>query len=258
MLSSLQSIQDQAKRFVAENATVLLTAGGVVGTVATGILSWRGGYKHALKTGQKYAELEQEGQVYRDLTLQEKTILALPDAVFPIATGAGTIAAIIFSHRMSAQKAAAMAALYGLSQDRFEEYRNKVEEKLTGPKAQAIKDEVAQERADKTQPNSQVLVVEGKVLCFDAPTGRYFQSTMEDIRRAVNETNSMILMRDGVSASYFYEQLGLPPTTWTDDVGWGPNEQIDLDYTSIIAYNKEPAISIDFRILPKGNWSRTY
>ena len=41
---NLQVIQSAAKRFWADNATTILTGGGVVGTVATGVLAWRGGY----------------------------------------------------------------------------------------------------------------------------------------------------------------------------------------------------------------------
>jgi len=264
----LGNLQESVQKFVSENATVLLTGGGVVGTVATGALAWRGGFKagrldHAEETvrndqNKRHVADPENEAFYAPPGIGDKIKRLGIHALPPIATGTATVAAIIFSHRMSAQKAAAMAALYGLSQDRFEEYRAKVEEKLTGPKAQAIKDEVAQDKVDENPPSSQLIVVEGKVQCFDACTGRYFQSTMEDIRKAVNATNSAILQRDGVSASYFYEQLGMPPTTWSDDVGWGPLDQVELEYTSTIAHNQVPTISIDFRTLPKTDWSRTY
>ena len=194
MLSSFQGMQDSVKRLVSENATTLLTAGGVVGTVATGILAWRGGYTTAEKIWAQQtimvAEAEAANAVQGTpdkelpvMDIQTKIKLGALQAVPPIIVGAGTITAIIFSHRMSAQKAAAMAALYGLSQNQFEEYKAKVQEKLTGPKAQSIDDELAQDRVNATPGANQVIVVEGKVLCFDAPTGRYFQSSMEDIKR---------------------------------------------------------------------------
>jgi hypothetical protein len=264
MLGSLQDLQDSAKKLLSDNATVILTAGGVVGTVTTAVLTARASFKAAEILEEerlvRLAAMPPQEQLpsLPEIDTKTKIFLVWPHFVPPVITGGATIASIIMAHRMSAQKAAAMAALYGLSQRQLEEYKEKVAQTLTGPKNQKLKDEIAEDRVKNNPPSSQIIVVEGKVLCFDAPTGRYFQSTMEDIKKAVNATNSAILQRDGISASYFYEQLGLPSTTWTDDVGWDSLTQVDLDYSTIMAYNDQPCIVIDFRVLPKADWSRTY
>lgn len=264
---NLQELQDSAKKFVADNATVILTAGGVVGTVATGVLAWRGGYKTAGKVEEarldKLHEL-QEGTDFPkgelpdlpELSTQDKIRCSMPDVLPPIGVGVATVVAIIFSHRMSAQKAAAMAALYGVSQKQFEEYKDKVSEKITGPKQQQIKDELAQERADNTPGAQQIVIVDGQVLCFDELTGRYFRSTMEEIRKAVNDTNERILIDGDVSAGFFYDLIGLPPTSWTNEVGWNTDNMLDLEYSTIRSFDNQPAISINPRYLPHANYDR--
>jgi hypothetical protein len=253
-------VKEKAVDLVSENATVLLTAGGVVGTVATAVLTGRATFKAAeIIRNEELKAVHEEGPV-EDTLVQDtmglsngqKVKLVWPLYVLPVAAGTATVTAIVFSHRMSAQKAAALAAAYGMSQKHFEEYREKVAEKLTGPKKQTIDDELAQERVKRTSGSGNIVVVEGEVLCFDEPTGRYFTSTMENIKQAVNTTNAEILHHDHASASFFYEELGLPATTWTDEVGWNTDNLLDLKYSTVMdADDRRPCISIDFKVLPR-------
>lgn len=265
MNSSWQGMQEGAKKLVADNAQILLTAGGVVGTVGTGLLAWRGGYRAAeiirdeeLKHIHENGTEETLSNATMGLSKAQRVALVWTYAAPPMLIGGATIGSIIMSHRMSASKAAALAAAYGLSQKQFEEYREKVAEKLTGPKNQAIKDELAQDRVNKTSGSSQIIVVEGQVLCFDQPTGRYFQSTMDDIKKAEIFTNQEILHHDVASATFFYEQLGLPPTTWSEDVGWNTDNMVEIEYSTVLAYNDRPCIAINFKNMPSPNYLRQY
>src|SRR3954452_3905973 len=169
--------KERAQHLVQENATTLLTAGGVVGTVATAVLAGRAGYKAAEILGEenrarKAAFMKQEQaaivEVPKDMIDKwDKAKLLWPYFVPPVVTGSATIGSIIMANRMSAQKAAALAAAYGLAEKQFSEYREKVQEKLTGQKAESIKDELAQDRVNRTPGANQIVVVEGEVLCFD-------------------------------------------------------------------------------------------
>lgn len=263
-------VRQKAAEFAEQNASTLLTAGGVVGTVATAVLSWRGGYKTAtahrdarMKNLQEYAatqdptrpldadtlqELMDESE---PLTAMEKIVLAFPSTAPAVVTGGGTVASIIMAHRVSATKAAALAAAYGLAERNLSEYREKVAEKLTGPKKQAIDDELAQDRVNRTEGYNQIVVVEGEVLCFDEPTGRYFRSTMENIKAAVNATNAEVLNHDYANASFFYEEIGLPATSWTEEVGWNRDHPMDVKYSTVMSPDNRPCIAIDFTVLPK-------
>jgi hypothetical protein len=158
------------------------------------------------------------------------------------------------ANRMSAQKAAALAAAYGLAERNLSEYKDKVSEKLTGPKKQQIDDEIAQERVNRAPGHDTIVIADGEILCFDEPTGRYFRSTMDKIKNAVNTTNAEILHHDFANATFFYEELDLPGTTWTDEVGWNSDQLLDLKFSTVLTPDDKPCIAIDFKVLPKPDY----
>jgi hypothetical protein len=135
-----------------------------------------------------------------------------------------------------------------------------VAEKLTGPKQEAIDKEIAQDRVNNTPGYDRVVIIEGSddSLCLDESTGRYFKSNPEKIRRAVNATNAEILRHGGASVSHFYDELELPPTSWSDTVGWGMGEQMDIKYNYIEAPDGRPVLAIDFKRMPTMHWNESY
>lgn len=266
-MSVITEAQRKVQEFASENASTLLTGGAVVGTVATAVLAGRAGVKATRILDTARAEREDTVASREDVEMVEvtelsrtqKLVLVGPHFIPSIITGSATITAIIFANRMSAQKAAALAAAYGLSQKQFEEYKTKVSEKLTGPKQQQVTDELAQERANRAPGSGQIVIVEGgDVLCFDQPTGRYFKSTMEKINRAVNRTNEEIINGEYANANYFYGELDLPPTTWGDEVGFSTDNLVVLDISTILSPEDEstPCLAINFKRMPDASYLR--
>lgn len=257
----------KTQQLLQENASTILTAAGVVGAVATAVLTGKAAYTSAhiilAEEGRRMDKrngigLDDEEVALGPLTKTEKVKLAAVHFIPPVLTGVGTVGCIVMANRISAQKAAALAAAYGLSEKQLREYKEKVEEKLTGQKKQQIEDEIAQNRASNTPGANQIVVIEGEVLCLDAAGGRYFNSTMEKIKQAVNKANESILNHDYVSLSEFYDLLGLRPTSWSDDLGFNMDNRVELNYTTTIAENGRPCIVIDFARLPKPDFHRTY
>lgn len=263
----LNEAKQKALEFAEANAAVLLTAGGVVGTVGTGVLAWRGGYKacevisvleyeHTVSLGS--AELNNGPEEAPPSTWDKAKGLA-PHAIPPILIGGATITSIIMGHKVSAQKAAALVAAYGLAERNFSEYKEKVAEKLTGPKKQQIDDELAQERVKNTPGSSQIIVMDGEVLCFDQPTGRYFRGSMEQIKRAVNALNAEIQQHGFADAQFFYDELELDKTTWTKAVGWGnTGDLVELEITTTQTPDGKPCLAIDFSRLPYPDYMQDY
>jgi hypothetical protein len=254
-------VKHKVTELVSENATVLLTAGGVVGTVATAILTGRATFKAADIIRAEELDCVHESGITDSLAEDtmgmsnwKKAKLVWPLYIPPVLTGGATIGSIVMANRMSAQKAAALAAAYGLAERNLSEYKDKVAEKLTGPKKQAVDDELAQDRVSKTDGYQNIVIVEGEVLCFDEPTARYFRSTMENIKTAVNATNTEIIHHDYASAGFFYEELGLPGTTWTDEVGWNTDQLLELKFSTVMSPDGRPCIAIDFKVLPKADY----
>lgn len=259
----IKIVQDSAARFLRENASTVLTAGGVVGTVATAVLSVRAGMKAQeiiqSETSRRYVEKRNEtGDIdLAGLTKREKVMLVAPQFIPPVAVGSATIASIVMAHRISAGKAAALAAAYGMSQKHFDEYKAKVEEKLGLAKEQKIQDEVAQDRVNQTGERANTVVIFGdEVICYDQPTDRYFKASMAKIKKAENATNAEIIHHGYASASFFYDELEMERTTWTDYVGW--NSPFELEITSVFTPDNQPCIAIDFSRLPQGDFQREH
>lgn len=257
----LNDVKHKVGVLLQENSTTLLTAGGVIGTVATAVLAGRGGFKAAEIIRVETKKLNQDAESMdevQELPTRTKVLAVAPQFIPPVITGTATIASIIMAHRMSSAKIAALAAAYGLAERNLGEYKEKVAEKLTGPKKTAIDDELAQDRVSKASGHENIVIVEGEVLCFDEPTARYFRSTMENLRAAVNATNAEILHHEHASAGFFYEEIGLPGTTWTDEVGWNRDHLLELKYSTVLSPDGRPCIAIDFKTAPRADYVPKY
>lgn len=264
----LNDVKQKGVKLLTENASVLLTAGGVIGTVGTAVLAGRAGIKaHTIIQGMNdeprvrlRSDEEGGGEEIVPYTKVEKALKVGPHFIPPVLLGGFTIASIVMANRVSAQKLAAMAAAYGLAERNLSEYKEKVAEKLTGPKKDAIDTEIAQDRVNRTPGHEKVIIIEGSddVLCLDESTGRYFKSNPEKIRRAVNSTNAEILRHGGASVSHFYDELELPPTSFSDTIGWGVGEQIEIKYSYVQAPDERPVLAIDFATVPHLKYDEPY
>jgi hypothetical protein len=271
MNQMFSDLKGRVQQLVQDNATLLLTTGGVVGTVGTAVLAWRGGYKTAekveLKRLEKLEALE-EGvdfpkgttPVLPELDQIEKIKLGLPDAIPPILAGSATIGSVIMAHRMSAAKAAALAAAYGLAERNLSEYKDKIQEKLTGPKSTAIRDEIQQDRVNENPPkNNQVIVIgSGEVLFYDAWSGRYFKSSVEAIRRAENAVNREIFQSNEAALKSFYDELDLPPVTMDEHLGWNIGNSLEIEISAVLTPESEPCLAIEFVNLPIVDFRNRY
>lgn len=256
----ITDIFKQGEQFVKENSSTILTVAGVTGTVATAVLTGRSTLKaakiiHAEALQRATGDAENVGHDFTglpDLGRKEKIQMTWPLYIPPFAIGSLTIGSIIMANRINSKKIATLAALYGLTEHRFQEYKDKVAEKVTGPKATDIRDSAAQDQVNNT-PGSEVIITgDNKVLCFDPVTGRYFQSTHEDLKRAENRVNEIILSHEKASLSDFCEQIGVKKTTLTDEIGWNLHTTglCDLYITSTIADNDRPCLVVDFENPP--------
>lgn len=256
----------KGEHLVAEHSAAILTAVGITGTVTTAILTGRASFKAA----EIIAETEEErfGSALEEnttldvsvLSTRERVMLVWPHFVPPVASGITTVVAIAFAHRINASKSAALAAAYGISEKAFGEYKEKVVEKLGVKKEGDLKDELAQDRM-KTNPieGQKVLIVgSGEVLCYDTASGRYFKSSMESIKRAENSVNYEILHHMYAPVSMFYDELGLPPTSFASQLGWNNENIMELEYTSTIAEDGQPCIVIDFKNPPINDFGKLY
>jgi Family of unknown function (DUF6353) len=162
------------------------------------------------------------------------------------------------ANRLAGKQAAALAAAYSLSEKAFSEYREKVVEKIGESKEQDVRDSVAQARVSKNPVNSRevILAGTGEVLCYDMLSGRYFQSSVEEIKKAENAVNFEIVNYMSCSLSKFYDAIGLPPTTMSDLLGFNLDNRCDVKFSTTMSTDDRPCIAIDFQYVPIQRYDR--
>jgi hypothetical protein len=245
------------QKLIIDNSPHILTAVAVVGSVTTAVLTGKASYKACeiirVETDIAYRGLDEERF---PLPAKAKVELTWKLFVPAVGTGALTVAAILGSNRISASRAAGLAAAYSLSERAFEEYTHKVIEKMGPKQEQALRDELAQELVQRTPRTTEVIIASGNVLCLEALTGRYFRSDMETLRKAANDMNEVLLHNGYVSLSDFYEKVGLPETDMSDEVGWHGIGMIELQFSAAMAENNQPCMVVGYRIKPVRNYHR--
>jgi hypothetical protein len=248
-----QKVRDM-KFLVDNHSPTILTGLGVAGTISTAYLTGRASFKAAEIIAKETEEYNREnfgtenGHTFteHDIGWSRKVRLVWRLYIPPIGAGMVTVASIIMANRLASTKIAALTVASAISERSLQEYKTKIAEKLTERQNTAIRDEIAQERVNNHPVNREVILTgTGEVLCYDQHTGRYFQSTVEEIKRAENKVNHELVNFMYTSASTFYEELGLPPTSYTDSVGWNANARVEVQLSSVLQDGK-PCLAIDF------------
>ena len=262
MLNVLASKARYAKLLVNENSTTILTGIGVVGTVTTAYLSGNASFKAARILEHERWSNEPNGDVQAIKDLSKVDIVKLTWHLYiPAAlTGVATVTAIVAANKIASKKIAALAIAGGLSDRALQEYKEKVAARWGENKARGIHDEIAQDRVDGMPVSGRevILAGSGDVLCFDMMTGRYFTSSVEAIKRAENKINHELNNFMSCSLSEFYSEVGLPPTTYSDMVGWNGNNQVEVLVSTTMSSDNRPCIAVDFATPPVPDYHRVY
>lgn len=176
-------------------------------------------------------------------------------------TGVLGAACLIGANSMNLRKNAALAAAYALSETNFREYREKTLEEVGEKKEEKIRNAVAEEKITKNPVNTSTVLETGNgdTLCYDAICGRYFKSSIEKLKSALNELN-MELVQDGyVSLNQYYDLIGLPDGMLGDDLGWSINNhhstvQLDLSAQLTKDEAQTPCMVVAFKYGPIYNY----
>lgn len=255
---TISSLLKQAEQILTDNSTAVLTGVGVTGTITTAVLTGRASYKAAqIIDDEMRARVNQTNEV---VSTKEKLKLVWPMYIPAAGVGGLTIASIILANRLSSKQAAALTAAYGISEKAFQEYKEKVVEKLGQTKETAIRDEVAQDRIKQQPVNTRELVItgNGKVLCYDMLTGRYFESSVEEIKRAENAVNYEIVTSDSATLSKFYDEIGLSPTAYSDSVGWDIDNRCEVQFSTVMSVDDRPCIAVDYARWPRPDYGKIW
>jgi hypothetical protein len=234
-------------RVANDNSPAILTAIGAVGVVATAYLTARA-------TAKSVEVIRVEETDRRELLEpKEKVEMVWKNYIPPIISGVTTIALIVAANRIGNRRIAGVAAVAAISERAYEEYRNKTIEKHGETRDRAIRDEIAQDRVNRTGGRELVVIGDGEVIFLDSFTKRYFKSTMQTVQQAVNDINGQILEDFSASLSDFYDLIGLSRTSYSDLVGWNLDRKLKVNYSTAItplSEGQKPCMVIDFDKFP--------
>jgi hypothetical protein len=249
---NIGAIVKRAQKATADNAPTVLTALGVTGLVTTAVLTGRASFKAAEVMAVNHHKLVDNE--FEPLPVFEKVKIVFPDVwkyyVPAVGTGAVTIACIVSANHISTRRAAVLASAYSIAQEGFQEYKVKVLEKIGEKKEKEVRDEIAQDRVTKNPPAEVYVINEGEVLCMDMHSGRYFKSTLENIKAAQNKINHRIRNDNYASLTDFWDFIGLRKTDNSDEIGWNFDAYLEIDYGSAITEDGKPCITIGFQTIP--------
>lgn len=244
------------ERLSIDNSPVILTAIGVAGVVGTAYLAAKNALSARDYIYKQNMELNALNQPY--LTPKEEFAETFKFYIPAVATGTLTCAAIISANRIGTRRTAALAAAYTITERAFDEYREKVVERVGENKERAFRDEIAQDRVTAAGESS-IILGEGKVLCYDKATDRYFQSSMDELKRAENQINhNMIQGGMYASLSDFYDLVGLKRTSMSESVGWTVDKLMRTEISGTVSPDGRPCLVLDFTPAPVRGYLRLH
>lgn len=205
------------KRFLGKHSSTILTVLGATGVVATAILTAKAVPKAEEMLTEAY---NKKGDA---LTTAEK-IKASWKAYIPAAlTGASTIACIFGINYLNTRNQASLMSAYALLDNTFKDYRNKANEVYGEDADSNIQHAVMKSKFDEGME----LHPDEAVLFFDHHSMRYFESTMENVKKAEQEFLEEFHARGYSCLNEYYDKLGIPRMSYGYQLGWFDLESND-------------------------------
>ncbi len=248
-----------------DNAPAILTGMGITGTLITAYFAADGAFKSAavLAEDDRDREIFQQSNpgVLAPRTFKDSFKLTWQNYIPAAGAGCVTVGCIYYANRINTKRLTALAAAYTIADKAHSEYKDKVVELMGKDKEEKVRASVQQDRVDRDGDLDGMIdseLEDGRVRCKDAHSGRYFRSTMEDMKAAQNAVNYKVLNHQYASLTDLYTELGLESTKDSDDVGWNSDKLLELTFTSAIDSKKRPVLVMDFAVAPVRNYWKSH
>lgn len=237
------------QKTVSKHSPEILTGLGIGGMVTATVLAVKATPK-ALKLIEEKKREERVDELTVVNTVKATWKCYLPATI----TGATSIACLVGASSVSARRNAALATAYKISETALTEYREKVVETIGEKKEKLIREKVDKERIDKNpvSRNEVIITKSGNTLCYDYYSGRYFNSDIDKINKAVNELGRVMLNHNYVSLNDFYDELELEHIPIGYEVGWNVSDGfLEIDFSSQLTEDGRPCVVLDYVRAPK-------
>lgn len=247
----VKAITKTVMKSIGDNSPTILTALAVTGVITTTVLAVRATPKALIKVDDEIARRDADA-INAHLTKRDWVYLTWTDYIPAAAMGLATIACIVGANTVNLKRQAALISAFSLTDTAFREYREKVTETFGEAKEKNVRDEVAKDRIAKNPVNDNEIIMTGSgvQLCYDALSGRYFESDVESIRKAENDINRVIMFDGNASLNEFYDRIGLPGNEIGKELGWREGDVMEIKFSSHKTPKDRTALTVEFYVKP--------
>lgn len=264
---SITKVFKDIQNGISKRSPEILTGIGIAGMITTTVLAVKATPKALEKIESEKRRQNRElledtkknghetvGQVTK-LKLIETVKVAWKPYIPAAVTGTLSVACLIGASSVNARRNAALATAYQISQTALSDYKAKVVETIGEKKEHIIREKVAEKKVEDHPIDSKDVIITGggKTLCLDAQFGKYFESDIETIKKAINVLNATMIREEYVSLNDLYDEIGVERIPIGDELGWniGRDGIIDVQFSSAIAKDGRPCIVLQYDIAPK-------
>ena len=222
-MEKMNKLLQHSKLFVKRNGSTILTCAGGAGVVLTSVM--------AVKATPKAMRLLEaaKNEKGEELTKLETVKVAGPSYIPAVIAGVSTIACIFGANILNKRQQAALMSAYALLDSAYKDYQKKVEELYGEDANDQVKAEIAK---DKYADDEVTLTDDNKQLFYDEFSGRYFESTTEDVIKAEYALNRRLAEFNGAYLNEFYEMLDIPAVDYGEYLGWSSSEIYDMQWST--------------------------
>lgn len=227
-----------------KNSPAILTGVGIAGFIGTAISVGKATPKAMMLIEEKKLDLDTE-----ELTKLEVVKTVWPCYIPSVLLCTLSIGCILGANSVNMKRNAVLATAYTLSESALKEYKDKVIETIGEKKEKNVRDAISKDRIDNNPVTKNEVIITGKgdYLCYEPLSGRYFNSDIDKIKKAINEINRRLLLDSYISLNELYDELGLESTDLGDKLGWRIEQSlIEVDFSTQKATDDTPCLAIDF------------
>lgn len=230
------------QRFVKKNSSNILTVATAAGMITTTILAVKATPKalELIKAEEDTRKITKTTTLYADnqpyttevveeaskLTPLEIVKVAWKPYVPAIAMGTLTLTCLFGMNYLNRKTQASLISAYAVLEKSYRQYREKCIEMYNADTDIDIKQKIAKSNFYKN-----IEIEDGKELFFDYTSMQYFESTMDEVKEALDTINETLSDSGFVYLNDFYELLGIPLVDYGYNLGWFSDiGTLKLDY----------------------------
>lgn len=250
----ITKIANRLRHSFVKNKSGIMTGASIVfgiGALGTSIYG-------TVKAIRKVDEVKEELGVEK-LKPKEFAKAVIPCYITPTLFEALSLLCLGYSVKANKETIAALTTAYSLSETAFKKYRDKTAETVGEKKETVIREKINDDYISKKPPTNDIIIEtdKGDTLFYDVVSGRYFTSSIEHIKKAVNDLNRRMRDENYISLNEFYYELNLEDTDCGKQLGFSIDRgYIDIWFDAKLTPDNRPCVVINYSVPPLYNYDK--